>query len=107
MAMMTISTFKDRTNEFHSLCERKRLRSSTPNNLLEKRALLSSSPELKHSKRGNPRSEFSLMAAEIGRQITNTASKLDKLTKCKKRKKKMNKKKNSHLISGQEKDIIR
>lgn len=111
MAMMTISTFKDRTNEFHSLCERKRLRSSTPNNLLEKRALLSSSPELKHSKRGNPRSEFSLMAAEIGRQITNTASKLDKLTKCKKRKKKdeqkKKKKKNSHLISGQEKDIIR
>lgn len=84
--MMTISTFKDRTNEFHSLCERKRLRSSTPNNLLEKRALLSSSPELKHSKRGNPRSEFSLMAAEIGRQITNTASKLDKLTKLAKRK---------------------
>lgn len=91
--MMTISTFKDRTNEFHSLCERKRLRSSTPNNLLEKRALLSSSPELKHSKRGNPRSEFSLMAAEIGRQITNTASKLDKLTKCKKRKKKDEQKK--------------
>ncbi|KAI9280396.1 t-SNARE [Sporodiniella umbellata] len=79
---MTASTFKDRTNEFHALCERKRLR-GTPK-LQEKKALLSS-PEAS-SKKLHPRSEFSLMAAEIGRQITTTAGKLEKLTKLAKRK---------------------
>ncbi|KAI8977267.1 t-SNARE [Mycotypha africana] len=62
------SVFKDRTNEFQSMCERIRTRSNTG----------------KRSK--HARSEFSMMAAEISRQITNTTGKLEKLTKLAKRK---------------------
>ncbi|KAI9470987.1 MAG: t-SNARE [Benjaminiella poitrasii] len=82
--------FKDRTNEFHSMCERIRSRSHTPTTVLEKRALLSPEPsdtnQSKSYKNNHARSEFSLMAAEISRQITNTAGKLEKLTKLAKRK---------------------
>lgn len=86
MTTIAMTTFKDRTNEFHSLCERKRLRNTTTiTNALERRALLSASPEPKQPKKTQPRSEFSMMAAEISKQITNTAGKLEKLTKCNKR----------------------
>ncbi|KAL4215489.1 cis-Golgi t-SNARE syntaxin [Rhizopus azygosporus] len=85
MTTIAMTTFKDRTNEFHSLCERKRLRNTTTN-ALERRALLSASPEPKQPKKTQPRSEFSMMAAEISKQITNTAGKLEKLTKLAKRK---------------------
>jgi syntaxin 5 len=84
------STFRDRTNEFHSMCERIRTRTNTASSILERRALLSS-PEPSHAslknnssrnKKAPPaHSEFSMMAAEISRQITNTAAKLEKLTK--------------------------
>ncbi|KAI7902343.1 t-SNARE [Cokeromyces recurvatus] len=78
--------FKDRTTEFHSLCERIRSRSHAT--ISDKRALLSPdlSKENQTSKKRLPRSEFSLMAAEISRQITHTAGKLEKLTKLAKRK---------------------
>lgn len=82
------TSFKDRTNEFHSMCERIRSRTNVPTSILERRALLSS-PEPSHSSSSNKkktphaRSEFSMMAAEISRQITNTAAKLEKLTRCK------------------------
>ncbi|KAI8374446.1 t-SNARE [Radiomyces spectabilis] len=78
-------TFKDRTTEFHAVVERIRSRSHS-SSALERRALLSSpkpsSPKAKH----HARSEFSLMAAEISRNITNTAGKLEKLTRLAKRK---------------------
>ncbi len=83
------TTFKDRTVEFHSLCERIQQRTNTPTTILERRALLSSPepsvPSLNksHNKKIHARSEFSMMAAEISRQITNTAAKLEKLTRCK------------------------
>ncbi|KAK4509811.1 putative NADH-ubiquinone oxidoreductase 30.4 kDa subunit, mitochondrial [Mucor velutinosus] len=86
------SSFRDRTNEFHSMCERIRTRTHTPTSILERRALLSPEPSnasitKKNSKKApHARSEFSVMAAEISRQITNTASKLEKLTKLAKRK---------------------
>ncbi|CAO3630234.1 unnamed protein product [Mucor hiemalis] len=86
------TTFKDRTNEFHSMCERIQSRNNTPTTVSERRALLSSqehsSPSLTNSSKKAPhaRSEFSMMAAEISRQITNTAAKLEKLTKLAKRK---------------------
>jgi hypothetical protein len=76
-------TFKDRTNEFHSVVDRIRNRSQHASSTLEKRALLSS-PSQKSatpSTHHHPRSEFSLMASEISRNITSTASKLEKLTK--------------------------
>jgi syntaxin 5 len=79
------TTFRDRTNEFHSMCERIQNRTNTPTTILERRALLSSpepSPS-KTKKSPHARSEFSMMAAEISRQITNTAAKLEKLTRCK------------------------
>lgn len=86
MTTIAMTTFKDRTNEFHSLCERKRLRNTTTTtNVLERKALLSASPEPKQPKKTQPRSEFSMMAAEISKQITNTAGKLEKLTKCNKK----------------------
>ena len=71
------------------MCERIHNRVHTPTNILERRALLSSpeptSPTFTHAnkKSSHTRSEFSLMAAEISRQITNTAAKLEKLTRCK------------------------
>ncbi|KAI8067765.1 t-SNARE [Gongronella butleri] len=80
-------TFKDRTNEFHSLVERIQQRSQA--NTMERRALLSSSPAPSAKANGHrhhPRSEFSLMASEISRNITSTAAKLEKLTKLAKRK---------------------
>ncbi|GAN10955.1 hypothetical protein MAM1_0437d10505 [Mucor ambiguus] len=86
------SSFRDRTNEFHSMCERIRTRTHTPTSILERRALLSPEPSnasitKKNSKKApHARSEFSVMAAEISRQITNTAGKLEKLTKLAKRK---------------------
>ncbi|KAI8889018.1 t-SNARE [Backusella circina FSU 941] len=81
-------SFRDRTQEFHSMCERMRQRSHAPSTILERRALLSSpempsSPQAKHKQ---TRSEFSMMAAEISRNITSTAGKLEKLTKLAKRK---------------------
>jgi syntaxin 5 len=79
-------SFRDRTQEFHSMCERMRQRSHAPSSILERRALLSS-PEIPSSpqaKQRQARSEFSMMAAEISRNITSTAGKLEKLTKCKK-----------------------
>lgn len=65
------------------MCER--IRSRTTNSISERRALLSSpEPSVPNKKKSNhTRSEFSLMAAEISKQITNTAAKLEKLTKCK------------------------
>lgn len=84
---MASSSFKDRTNEFHSMCERIRTRTHTPTSILERRALLSPEPSnasmtKKNSKKApHARSEFSVMAAEISRQITNTAGKLEKLTR--------------------------
>ncbi|KAG1125350.1 hypothetical protein G6F42_008792 [Rhizopus arrhizus] len=89
---MSSSSFKDRTNEFHSMCERIRTRTHTPTSILERRALLSPEPSnasmtKKNSKKApHARSEFSVMAAEISRQITNTAGKLEKLTRLAKRK---------------------
>ncbi|KAL9540475.1 hypothetical protein PS6_010743 [Mucor atramentarius] len=89
---MASSSFKDRTNEFHSMCERIRTRTHTPTSILERRALLSPEPSnasmtKKNSKKApHARSEFSVMAAEISRQITNTAGKLEKLTRLAKRK---------------------
>lgn len=86
--ILMATTFKDRTNEFHAMCERIQSRHSAPTNVSERRALLSSqdhsSPSLHKSNKKAPhaRSEFSMMAAEISRQITNTAAKLEKLTKC-------------------------
>jgi hypothetical protein len=82
------TSFKDRTNEFHSMCGRIRIRANTPSSILERRALLSSpepSQASLNNKKKTPhaRSEFSMMAAEISRQITNTAAKLEKLTRCK------------------------
>lgn len=68
------------------MCERIRTRTHTPNTILERRALLSSpEPSQASLKKKAPhgRSEFSMMAAEISRQITNTAAKLEKLTRCK------------------------
>jgi hypothetical protein len=80
------TSFKDRTNEFHSMCERIRTRAHAPTSILERRALLSPEPSnasiTKNSKKSpHARSEFSVMAAEISRQITNTAGKLEKLTR--------------------------
>ncbi|OAD73750.1 hypothetical protein PHYBLDRAFT_124755 [Phycomyces blakesleeanus NRRL 1555(-)] len=75
-------TFKDRTNEFHAIADRIRSRSHVPN-ALERRSLIQSpSPSGQQASR----SEFSLMAAEISRNITSTAGKLEKLTKLAKRK---------------------
>ena len=76
-------SFKDRTNEFHSMVDRIRSRTNA-SSTLERRSLLSS-PRMTSNgkqKQHHPRSEFSLMAAEISRNITSTASKLEKLTKC-------------------------
>ncbi|KAI8642859.1 t-SNARE [Parasitella parasitica] len=85
------TSFKDRTNEFHSMCERINTRIHTPTSILERRALLSPEPSntsrTKNSKKApQARSEFAVMAAEISRQITNTAGKLEKLTRLAKRK---------------------
>ncbi|KAG0170294.1 cis-Golgi t-SNARE syntaxin [Apophysomyces sp. BC1015] len=80
-------TFKDRTNEFHAVVERIRSRSHMPS-ALERRALLSSprsntsSPKPRH----HSRSDFSVMAAEISRNISSTTGKLEKLTRLAKRK---------------------
>ncbi|ORX46756.1 t-SNARE [Hesseltinella vesiculosa] len=79
-------SFKDRTNEFHALVER--IQQRTQSNTQERRALLSSStsPSKPDSQRHHPRSEFSLMASEISRNIAGTTAKLEKLTKLAKRK---------------------
>ncbi|KAI8083081.1 t-SNARE [Halteromyces radiatus] len=86
--LLTNMSFKDRTNEFHSVVDRIRNRSQG-SSTLERRALLSS-PLQKSStlptQQHHPRSEFSLMASEISQNITSTASKLEKLTKLAKRK---------------------
>ncbi|ORZ03524.1 t-SNARE [Syncephalastrum racemosum] len=80
-------SFKDRTTEFNAIADRIRSRSKNQSTL-ERRSLLSS-PKFDVSsstKKRHPQSEFSLMAAEISRNITSTAGKLEKLTKLAKRK---------------------
>ncbi|KAI8976253.1 syntaxin 5 [Pilobolus umbonatus] len=72
-----MNSFRDRTNEFHSLCDRIRSRNT---NALERRNLIHEQKKL------HTPSDFSLMAAEISRQITATAGKLEKLTQLAKRK---------------------
>lgn len=76
-------SFKDRTTEFNAIADRIRSRSKNQS-ALERRSLLSS-PKFdasSNTKKRHPQSEFSLMAAEISRNITSTAGKLEKLTKC-------------------------
>ncbi|RUS23442.1 t-SNARE [Endogone sp. FLAS-F59071] len=80
-----MASIKDRTQEFHSAVES--LRSRASNTALERRSLLASPP--KGSKRHNElnsKSEFSLMAGQIGKEINLVAAKLEKLTKLAKRK---------------------
>lgn len=72
-------TFRDRTSEFEALVER--LQQRHDGSALERRSLLNNSsvgPEKVKNK-----TEFSLIAAEIGRNIATTSAKLEKLTKCK------------------------
>jgi len=75
-------TFRDRTSEFEALVER--LQQRHDGSALERRALLNNS-SAGHERIKN-KTEFSLIAAEIGRNISNTTAKLEKLTKLAKRK---------------------
>jgi syntaxin 5 len=70
-------SFRDRTTEFEALVER--LQQRHDGSALERRSLLnhSSAP---HERIKN-KTEFSMIAAEIGRNISSTAAKLEKLTK--------------------------
>jgi hypothetical protein len=72
-------TFRDRTSEFEALVER--LQQRHDGSALERRSLLNNS-SVGHDKVKN-KTEFSLIAAEIGRNIATTSAKLEKLTKCK------------------------
>jgi hypothetical protein len=66
--------FKDRTSEFYNLVERikKRGKGNSP------------AQQVKRNGTSNPRSEFSRMAAQLGRSIASTSEKLEQLTYCKK-----------------------
>ncbi|KAJ2964636.1 hypothetical protein NQZ79_g428 [Umbelopsis isabellina] len=75
-------TFRDRTSEFEALVER--LQQRHDGSALERRSLLNNS-SVGHEKVKN-KTEFSLIAAEIGRNIATTSAKLEKLTKLAKRK---------------------
>lgn len=70
-------TFRDRTSEFEALVER--LQQRHDGSALERRALLNNSSA--GQERIKNKTEFSLIAAEIGRNISNTTAKLEKLTK--------------------------
>ncbi|KAH8552091.1 t-SNARE [Umbelopsis sp. PMI_123] len=75
-------SFRDRTSEFEALVER--LQQRHDNTVLERRSLIQHSSQT-HD-RIKSKTEFSLIAAEIGRNISNTTAKLEKLTKLAKRK---------------------
>jgi len=86
---------KDRTSEFHAAVESIRTRSSISHggfqarhNLEHRRLLLNSnnSGKLTNGSTGVNKSEFTKMAAAIGKDINITAAKLQKLTKLAKRK---------------------
>ncbi|KAG2182799.1 hypothetical protein INT44_005779 [Umbelopsis vinacea] len=75
-------SFRDRTSEFEALVER--LQQRHDNTVLERRSLIQHAAP-SHERIKN-KTEFSLIAAEIGRNISNTTAKLEKLTKLAKRK---------------------
>ena len=68
---------QDRTNEFHSCVESIRNRSSLPSRSAEQRQRL-----LDSRKKDGSRSEFTSMANIIGKEISGTALKLNKLAQC-------------------------
>lgn len=70
-------SFRDRTSEFEALVER--LQQRHDNTVLERRSLIQHPPPAQE--RIKNKTEFSLIAAEIGRNISNTTAKLEKLTK--------------------------
>ncbi|KAG2182045.1 hypothetical protein INT43_006971, partial [Umbelopsis isabellina] len=78
-----LMTFRDRTSEFEALVER--LQQRHDGSALERRSLLNNSSVVAHDKVKN-KTEFSVIAAEIGRNIAITSAKLEKLTKLAKRK---------------------
>jgi syntaxin 5 len=70
-------SFRDRTSEFEALVER--LQQRHDNTVLERRSLIQHASTT-HERIKN-KTEFSSIAAEIGRNISNTTAKLEKLTK--------------------------
>jgi hypothetical protein len=67
--------FKDRTSEFYNLVERiKKRGKSIPTHNVKRQATPNSAAS---------RSEFSRMAAQLGRSIASTSEKLEQLTYCK------------------------
>jgi syntaxin 5 len=83
-------TVKDRTSEFYAAVESIRTRSvghggfQARHNLEHRRPLLNNNNgKLVNGSTGVNKSEFTRMAAAIGKDINITAAKLQKLTKCK------------------------
>lgn len=68
-------TVKDRTSEFSSVVQSIKQSSAPPSTTGVK--------DTRKGKKGNEKSQFFIIAAQIGKDISETAEKLDRLTKCK------------------------
>lgn len=74
-------TLKDRTTEFNGVLELLRAKkNSSSNKLTHTPPSTISTP--KRDTKLLPKSEFALIAGQIGKDIAETADKLEKLTKC-------------------------
>jgi hypothetical protein len=75
-------TFKDRTSEFNSVVQGVKQRGSAPSTV--------GGANTRKTQKQHEKSQFFVFASQIGRDITETAEKLDRLTKCKYRKRLVN-----------------
>lgn len=84
---MTMASIQDRTTEFRSILGQAQKRTASNKVGAQRQALLSDSQ--RRQANGSPegpgkrRSEFARRAAEIGRGITGTTAKLQRLAECK------------------------
>lgn len=87
---MAVASIQDRTNEFRSVLTQVQKRQASSKVGAQRQSLLSDSQKAAANGDANPhgkprRSEFARKAAEIGRGISGTMEKLQKLAECKMR----------------------
>src|SRR5450432_2425679 len=81
---MAVSSIQDRTNEFRSVLNQVQKRQASNKIGAQRQSLLTDSQKVAaNGDSKQKRSEFARKAAEIGRGISATMAKLEKLTQCK------------------------
>jgi syntaxin 5 len=79
---MAVSSIQDRTNEFRSVLTQVQKRQASSKVGAQRQSLLTDSQKAANGDAKPRRSEFARRAAEIGRGISGTMGKLEKLAQC-------------------------